>query len=451
MQDGTAVTHSTLSQKIPSIRDTLPAAVIHVLSNVVRNSVRENSSEHLKAPAILTKLETDLLYIVARHRRFTSLQILEDLMADFVATGYRVERNVSEAIAKSVTQATRRLIPEELRPIKDQRVFLRHVFLSAATARDEAHLVADLGLGEGLLRRLRAGAEVVMQSNSDETCRFVPDIDACFAEIMVEMSRNLRADPLALEIARINEILEESKVVSLEVAPHDLFKLIMQIGRIGKARDDIIAREMGLSGLSPQICTPQKINDILGKIVSADLAFVVERLHRINREIVVWSLTSRAETLTANAFAGQWNWTTESLNHLFRLCPAWQAAVVTQWPQQKSSELAHYLSESATAFSRQGLDAALARASKILPDDSLGEICCRLLDPRTIPWVRQAAIAVAGRLLGQDRVLRELERIAKTDPSSKFRHQAVEQFALQSSNVHESRLENMVAATMLAP
>jgi hypothetical protein len=93
------VTIYVLSQKLNTIRETLPAAIVHVLSNTIKACVRSGESEHLKATAILCKLETDLIYIVARHRRFIGIPILEELTSDFVATSYRVDRKTAESLA----------------------------------------------------------------------------------------------------------------------------------------------------------------------------------------------------------------------------------------------------------------------------------------------------------------------------------------------------------------
>jgi len=481
----------SLRHKVDYVSEHLPGPETRLISECIRTEI-SSTPALANMPALTNQLELDILYAIARHRMFVGLDVLRDIMIDFIASEFRLTREIALRTVDSSLKEASRWIPaiRDRRDAVESRRFLRHIFVEAAVAGSEDELLSDLGLGRGLLRRLRAGAEAVVTSGRDsqgDHPHFVPEMDAWFGEIMVDMSRELRRNALALEHARLDFALtnlgDSKREILDDIGISRCFEILMLIGQAVRMRDDVLAADLtwladsagaaenlhrdsddssaqlrdeangspkkraGASRKStrksPSRTSPRalaRLDKILHALADAGLVFVAEQLPRINRKVTVWSLSAAAEQLTAHAFATSCGWTSQFLtgetanSTIFSLAPAWQKALMQRWPSSGREALARLLAHEPTRLSRAGLEAAMHRAARILEPKAFLIIAGRMIESSAPAWARNATVEACGRLTHDTDVAQLITQVAKSDPSIRMRQLALEKLLVPTAS-----------------
>lgn len=326
----------------------------------------------VEGPAFLTTTETfrscltlDLVYALARHRLWVNNNLFITALVDFLSSEYRLaESTVRElllglaAVAAEVAQAPGPVAET------DAKDFLRYVFVASATAADESSLVADLGLGHRLLRRVRQSVETT--ACDSET--FLAPLDADVAAVMAELARDTSETPWALDVQRLRfELWEAGVALPTAAEASSLFDLLLTIGRKRRLKESKV--EHGDEGSA---------------LRRAGLVFVVD---------LALELTPKGQALTASAFATQARrQTAPSLEALAALNAHYQERVIATHPALGAKDLVG-LVKTLRPLAPLGLRAAIARVARDTSPGIQRELLAALADAELPPWLAAAADA----------------------------------------------------------
>src|SRR5690606_33754965 len=162
------------------------------LCELVRSNLRsgiELARDKTTLPAgIWAPLEIDVLYGLFRHRSWTGTPIVIDIFVEFLATEYRLPQDLGRHLIESQMMTLAALLPTPVAAGSDKE-FLQYIFVETATAASEADLIADLGIGSTMIKKLRTAAAAVMKRTNHPT--FVPDVDATISEIMIALAAEM--------------------------------------------------------------------------------------------------------------------------------------------------------------------------------------------------------------------------------------------------------------------
>jgi hypothetical protein len=336
----------------------------------------------VSAPAFVTTTATfrsclslDLVYALARHRLWVNNSLFITALADFLSSEYRLAESTvrellstlaPEAAALGVSAAARSRSTDsdaDTDTGSDDRDFLRYVFVVCATAADETMLVADLGLGTRLLRRVQRSVETSAGDSG-----YLAPLDADIAVVMAELALDTRATPWALDIQRLRfEVWEAGVDLPSASEAHQLFELLLTIGRKRRLKEAKVEH-----------------GDEQSALRRAGLLFVVD--HALE-------LTPKGQALTAAAFAAQAQAQKElSLEALSALNAHYQERVIATHPSLGAKRLVGLVKD-LRPLAPLGLRAAIARVARDSSPGIRDELLAALAGAALPPWLAAAADA----------------------------------------------------------
>ena len=428
-----------------SSRVTLEAIVIQTLIDLSPSKV---------APAIRTLVALDTCHAVLRNRFWLSSPIFSELLVEYLSDDYYLNRDVSIALVEELVVAAQNLPGEEAQneirhwtqnPGQRDKEFLRYVFVATATAACEDQLVLSLGLGTKLLRRIKGAAESAIQQSSGlssgfgsasgserPTMVFVPEVDALFAEIMMELSREARLNSFAIEIHRLRfHLLKSAKDYGGKVAldcsrAGTLFSFLLSLGKARQLNDETLDRE------------------IVELALASDLAFVADCSNRFGKIARTVALTPLGEEITAGPFASELMPRVApagSLDHalVLSLPACYQQAVVKALSPGARSLLPELLEtylnqeksvkKSAQSLSPGALEAALKHILLNFEKDSSTALLEQLLDEARPSWIRVTTCSALGDTRFSHNIRQLLAKVAECDSSHRVKDAAREALA----------------------
>jgi hypothetical protein len=375
------------------------------------------------ADGLWDRLELDLAYVLTRHAFWLDAPALADVLADRIARGYRLERTVAESVARDATRLARAARPELTGHVAptDQE-FLRYVLVACALARDDEDLAQDLGLGRGFLARIQEALAGSFDAPlEDRTARYLPEIDAALAGIMLTLAAELKDDPWAMEAARVSYQMigagEPWRGWIARAGGAPLFDLLLRIGEAGSS--GIAARE--LAAWCPAL--PAGAEDFAEVLVGRGLLdprdYSMHASGKSGRG--AFRLSPFALGLTAAAFAARAA-TTATADAVRGLDEAYQAAVIRRLPDTRRDVLHELARDDAAPLAPAGLSALLDRLEELLDRDGWRVLALARAQKAASPWVRRAAV----RALAQRGEVASLVAVASGDESPVVREAALD-------------------------
>lgn len=376
----------------------------HVLADInCRVNVAVSALKDTVPLGVLKALRTDLVYAVARHHHFCAAPLFVDILADLLASDYRLTRNIAESLAQGATDLPTldgdSALLSAVPPTNAE--FLRSVFVASAAAKSEQALVIDLGLGTALLMRIRETVETTVSGARTErnVVRFLPEIDAQITDILVELANEAKAVPWIVQIHRLRyHLIGATPPLSVWLKVHGtkaVFDLLLAIGGRGAASARQIATKLKKLGVPDGALTddPQTLLQALSDL---DLVYASNDTEAIDRRR--WQLTPFAQELTADAFARNLiNKARAPLKELQGLSAAYQVAVI------RAAEVTREALEVAAVTSRplapQALKALFERLDSEFGVDVATATAIVTLNKESSPWLRKVAESYSSRHL----------------------------------------------------
>lgn len=374
------------------------------------------------ADGLWDRLELDLAYGLTRHAFWLEAPAFADVLADRIARGYRLERSVAESVARDATRLARAARPEltaHIAPTDEE--FLRYVLVACALARDDEGLAQDLGLGRGFLARIQEALAGSFDAPVEERmARYLPEIDAALARIMLTLAAELKGDPWAMEAARVSYQMigvgEPWRGWIARAGGAPLFELLVRIGETGSS--GVTARELG-AWYTDQPAAPEDFAEALverGLLDPRDYSAHADA--RSGRR--AFRLSPCALGLTADAFAAR-TAPVATVDAVRGLDEAYQAAVIRRLPDTRADLLHELARDDAAPLAPAGLSALLDRLEELLDRDGWRALALARAQKATSPWVRRAAV----RALAQHGEVASLAAVVSADDSPVVREAAL--------------------------
>lgn len=329
-------------------------------------------------PAFLTATETfkscltlDTVYALARHRLWINNNLFITALIDYLSSEYRLAESTVRSLlsdlapcAAALAQRRNGAAPASVLE-SDDRDFLRYVFVASATAADERALIADLGLGTRLLRRVRQSVETASDTNSDA---FLAPLDADVGTVMVELAKDARSTPWALDVQRLRfEVWESGVPLPSASEASSLFDLLLTVGRKRRLKEAKV--EHGDEGSA---------------LRQAGMVFLVDG---------ALELAPKGQALTAAAFAAETHKLKElSLDALAALNAHYQERVIATHPSLGPRRLVGLVKD-LRPLAPLGLRAAIARVAQDPSPEIRDELLSALAGAALPPWLAAAADA----------------------------------------------------------
>ncbi len=380
-------------------------------------------------PATLRILQVDLIYLLLRQLAWINAPIFAEVVTEFLSHDYKLPRAVSSSLIEALTAK----IPEKLRGTfngdeeKFNKSFLHFIFISCATADDEARLVADLGLGTSLLRRIRGAAESVIreQSHPHDKLNFIPELDSLLREVMIEIAEEIKVTPWSMDEHRLKFMLFDVDASYWQVSENELvrksFQILLNIGKatempFEKIMDDCVK----LFGPQCQHDATLHLLQILKRkeLIFADMASRGAPKGK-------WSLAQLGQEITADAFACKYlRVASAKLDVLPQLNAHYQLSIVRRASAQQMPEIIDVLRGSLLKLSPRALTLAVTQLAKYAEHQDIFALLKPALEQRENPWLRAAICDGMASLARDKSVGHALANMAQSDDSKRVQESA---------------------------
>ncbi len=329
------------------------------------------------APAFLTATATfksclmlDAVYALARHRLWVNNNLFITALVDFLSSEYRLAESTVRELLSALAPAAAALAhrgatePGVALADTDDRDFLRYVFVASATAADEGALIADLGLGTRLLRRVRQSVETAAAPGAT----YLAPLDADVAAVMAELAKDTQDSRWALDVQRLRfEVWEAGVPLPTAAEANTLFDLLLTVGRKRRVKEAKVEH-----------------GDERSALRRAGMIFMVDG---------ALELAPKGQALTAAAFAagaeGQKELTLETLA---ALNAHYQERVIATHPALGPRRLVGLVRD-LRPLAPLGLRAAIARVARDPSPGIREELLSALAGAALPPWLEAAAEA----------------------------------------------------------
>lgn len=379
-------------------------------------------------------LRLDIIYAVLRNRHWLEAPLFMDVLTDFLASEYLLDRQLATLLTEAIATPLRTLFsnqdgPRHVQPTDDE--YLRFVCVTAASAASEDNVAADLGIGRALLGRIRdALRSANLGTSSDEgPATFVPELDARIGAVVVSLAQEILQHPSALAMQRLRYLLIDISAPWSELLTwhgiHWLFDLLAFIGapriasigtpRAGYGRGatlgQICAKVQAVCPDETMLATPVQCTALMGELARMQLVQPMigatvkdptpEKSHPTSQTSMPlsarWQLLPLAEDLTAEDFARNLVNSNDNLwTILPHLCPAYQSAVLKNLKtingdQVRASLLADSSSGQTRSLAPAAWPAALMRLAEHEGMPAVVACITEMVAPHRSSWQRQAA------------------------------------------------------------
>ena len=355
---------------------------------------------------ILDGVELDLIYALLRHRLWANTPLFATVLIDYMATSFQLPRPVAQSLTCALLPTVRQHTTAQslVSDVSDQG-FLRYICIASASAQDEAALLLDLGLGQGLLTRIKtalqllsAGAEQTDADLDDDAaakCQFVGELDAQITGVVCTLSLELRSWPWLLQQERLRYLLATIADPWLSVLRDQgvawLFDLLLAIS----SRKTMTTRQIAL-------LLRASFPDERGFLLDSSVAILCQELSHyhllsLERGQSIWRTLPLAEELTAEAYAMQaLSDGTPVLTELSDLNPSFQASMIRA--MDLSAHDTVQIIQTIRPLTPLGLKAALARLALLDPKERLPSVLKHLMANEPSIWLRRVASDLATTL-----------------------------------------------------
>ena len=426
-----------LHQKIELIESLLPNAVCEALLKNIIRAVEADSSASAPRQELSEVIAVLATYAQVRHLPWIDTPLFIEVFADFLVTGMGISPAIAKEVGEILLSALSPFKPNLFPDIEadSDRHFLRYVFIASATASNEAYLVADLGLGKGILKRIKSAANwIVSQSTAqrgDSTPKFMAALDACFAETMLEFSREMRQTPWIVDWYRTKyHMLIHTpschRLLLESLGDEAIFNFLVWAADRHAANERFELDEVTeyIKGSTILMSVPElKSEDFLALLCGAGLVEVShERTFKPK-----WRLTAQGEEFSSEAWVFQkTDIHTRSLSSVASLPHRLQAAFFKSLPLRRIEEL-HMALENGLGLSLtpSGLEQAVRRICGQLADPALESIAKLLFDAPLQAFARRSLVQGFQEVVHQKGIRQLLKNIAESDSSSMVRDAAM--------------------------
>lgn len=375
-----------LRHKLAYLADQVPPPLCELVRSNLLITIGKIRPQTTLPIGVWVPLEVDVLYALFRHRSWTGTPIVIDILVEFLATEYRLPQSFGRQLIEDQMVTLAAVLP--IRPIPGQdRDFLEYIFVETATALSEVELIADLGIGSALIKKLRVAATTVMKRGCQAS--FVPDVDATISEIMITIARQVKATPWALDLHRLRFALRGMYIGSLsETGLASAFDMLTAIGS-----KRAMAYEHMVQWLIGHSLTASEAETLIQSLVKADLLYLSEQKGSSSNQVASrrYSLTLKACDLTATCYLRRYfGRTKDPLKKLLVLPGPYQRAAIEQLDD--ADLMISLLRDHTITLTPEGLRSAIALIAK----NGHGAVCVEIIqnisrDSRN-PWLRKAAL-----------------------------------------------------------
>lgn len=190
-----------VDRKVASIRSQLNAWELQSLEREFIETATKLSSLHRVSKTAQGVLFVDVIYAIVQHKSWLQTPVFAVLLVEFLQFDHGLARNDAEVLVHDLLDAAIQLGLGRARTIFcEDRDFLTSAYVSAAGAIDDSNLEGELGLGAAVLKKLRDGISALESVDHNV---FVPEYDAMLASIIIELSKELKQTPWAIDLYRL--------------------------------------------------------------------------------------------------------------------------------------------------------------------------------------------------------------------------------------------------------
>ena len=370
----------------------------------------------LLAPGARRSLQFDLLYCLWRHRIFLQSSLFFEVTSAFIHGQYQIPRTLADSLIETSLKAMNQTTLKASTAKGDalNHDFLKYVFISSATANDDNSLIADLGLGTGLIGRIKVIAESLIagSTNVKPTVTFEPVLDDILREIMLSISEELKATPWIIDVYGLDYLLRlaslEKPLKEIELPVTSIFQVLLNIGREGivsfGSLVDSCRKIPGIKERASEELLLEQVKLLASDLLAFDLIFEENRDPVLSRK--TYRLTEAAQRLTSDAFACKFLRAKEpEFDQIAQLYPLYQIALIRRIPDHLKHGFMEGCRRNAVAFSPKAIDIAIRSLARGMDHNEIMEIFVPILeDPKAMTFTKAAVMRGLGSLHKADQI-----------------------------------------------
>lgn len=430
-------------QKLSYLANFEDSQLIEELSLQIQIALQRNSNESSIPIGVSRSIKLDLIYAIVRHISWFKVPLFFDIVIEFLKQEFKLPHLFCEELIEAVITSLNKHIFQtpphnELFTDKD---FLRYIFIYCATADDESTLIADLGLGTSLLKRIKLAAESVMTEADPESDKihFLPEIDALFSEIMLEISDDLKNIPWAMDIYRLYYHLATSPyatddTINIELS-EKIFKFLLHLGKDKNTTSTIFIeayKQTFLDSTNDNFIDSEDISRLKELLEKKELIYLCQSSKDINKNR--WSLSKLGQKITADCYA------IKLLDNDFSdyskiptLYPHYQAAIIKRIPEQNEKELLDLLKAHTRSLAPTTVLAIVKRLSLSIKHEIILETLYPFLNSSTTPWLKASicqCLTFLHTAIKTKAILKEVRQNDNSQITKRAAHNALKQLSL---------------------
>lgn len=422
------MTLQTMRQRLDLIDSILPSSKSEELAQAIKDLIKSSENRDWLADTYLETTIVCCIYALTRHLAWHDTPIFQELLAEYLRSELNLPSDTATAIYAIGTRCLANSRPRLFSDMEvdSDRHFLRYLFIASAIAKDEQQLASDLGLGNGVLRRIKAAASWIVthatpqnKSGSATPREFMPALDVCFAETMLDFTREMRKTPWIVDLHRLKykflETSEPLRSIVESCGTEKIFNVLLEMAKkhAVKCRFDLTEIQSEMTKAS------------IFEIPAGDFIQLLESVHVLSNSFEKgfkprYCLTPFGEELTAEAYVH-----TESRLEFTELIDIasmplrYQAAWVKNIPTARMAELRSYLaSHRDKAFAHPAMEQAIKRLALAVGPVEIVQLCNSILESVQSPFFQKAVVQGLSDQIEQKPVRQFLQKIAESTLSA---------------------------------
>jgi len=347
---------------------------------------------------------------------------MDSICTEFLVSDYRLNRDQAEQLVGEMMHAARE-IQKNSEKILDE-TFLKYIFVTAAVSESESHLIECLGIGRDLIARLKSAVKSI-QIEGDTDIKFLPEVDAKFAEIIVKNAKEMKARPWVNDLYFLEYELDSANdILAMQIEDYGsqwIFDLLKNLCINNESNADSMLKN------NTEYCIANR----LPPIEEGEFYASLEELAKLGfifrmgsgAKGPIFQPSEKSQKLTAEAYAFDMN-KAPTVNGLKDLNKYYQKAVIQKLKGKRAHIGLDLLKKIPYPLNPMTLPKLVKNLRVDIGDDRLIELMAKHLES-TFPWVRKSVCSALEVLITNEKASDILVQVAKSDNS-----ESVREFAL---------------------
>lgn len=382
---------------------------------------KRNSKELGAALGMKEAIAIKIIYAISYHHMWSNSDLFKEILIDYLVSNFKLNKKPTNYLLNSMIDLSKSIQSQPALTTQNDKDFLLYILVLTATDPDNKGISYKLGLGNEILTKIKNAAQSIdLLSKHDGNIQFLPEIDKCYSEILLEISENLAEKPWYFESLKMTYLLYSApkKWHNLLQSNNNswLFNALISLETQSKNQIKHF-HEVVTESFKNINFSQEDILTFLDYLEASHFIYKSKENFSGKKKTITWLLTPLAQNLTAKVFADLFNYTDHDVEaKILKLNMAWQREVILQIPENHKVTVLKLIS-SDKQLHPSSLIPAINFLKLDVDDQTLVNALTLKARSSLTASIREEACRATTLLSTSDQVISTLSEIAQKDRS----------------------------------